>query len=246
MHFAHREAVLGAGINDREIELLVVRFELDEEVENHVEHFVWTRVFAIDFVDDNDRFDLVFERFFQNKAGLRLRPVVRVNHEQNAVDHFHDALDFAAEIGVPGGIDDVDAVAVPVKGGVLGPNGDAFFAFQIHRVHHPFLDLLVGAEGAGLTEQLIDERRLAVIDVGDDCDVADFVHEIDPSKVAGSGATRPCRRAEAIRGQADRPATEEREYGCDRPLASTRARRATDPGKAKTAGHCWPAVSLDS
>ncbi len=35
---------------------------------------------------------------------------------------------------------------------------------------------LVGAEGAGLLEQLIDERGLAVIDVRDDGDVADVFH----------------------------------------------------------------------
>jgi hypothetical protein len=107
---------------------------------------------------------------------------VRVDHEQNAVDHFHDALHLAAEIGVTWCIDDVDAIAVPVKGGVLRPDGDAFFALEIHRVHHAFLDLLVETEGAGLTEQLIDQRRLAVIDVGDDCDVADFIHEMIPRK----------------------------------------------------------------
>ena len=36
----------------------------------------------------------------KNETRLRLRAVVRVDHEQNAVDHFHDALDFAAEVGV--------------------------------------------------------------------------------------------------------------------------------------------------
>jgi hypothetical protein len=28
-----------------------------------------------------------------------LRAIVRVDHQQDAVHHFHDALDFAAEIG---------------------------------------------------------------------------------------------------------------------------------------------------
>jgi hypothetical protein len=36
-----------------------------------------------------------------------------------------------------------------------------------------FLHALVVAEGAGLAEQLIDESRLAVIDVGDDGHVAE-------------------------------------------------------------------------
>ena len=130
----------------------IVRFQLDEEIENHVEHLVRTRVFAIDFVDDDDRLDLVLERLSQNETRLRLRSIVRIDDEQDAIDHFHDAFDFAAEIGVAGSVDDVDAIAVPLKGGVLGANGDAFFALEIHRIHHPFLHLLVGAEGAGLAQ----------------------------------------------------------------------------------------------
>ena len=35
------------------------------------------------------------------------------------------------------------------------------------------VDLLVFAEGAGLAQQLVDERGLAVVDVGDDGDVAE-------------------------------------------------------------------------
>jgi hypothetical protein len=37
-------------------------------------------------------------------------------------------------------------------------------------------DGLISAEGAGLFEQAIHERRLAVIDVRDDCDVPNMLH----------------------------------------------------------------------
>ena len=57
----------------------------------------------------------VLERFAQDESRLRLRTVVRIDDEQHAVDHLHDALDFAAEIGVAGRIDDVDVVIVPVE-----------------------------------------------------------------------------------------------------------------------------------
>jgi len=56
---------------------------------------------------------------------LRLRAVVRIDDEQHAVDHFHDALDLAAKIGVAGGVDDIDVVVLPLEGGVLGADGDA-------------------------------------------------------------------------------------------------------------------------
>jgi hypothetical protein len=77
---------------------------------------------------------------------------------------------------VPGGIHDVDAIAVPLKSRVLRANGDSFFALEIHRVHHAFLDFLVGAKGAGLTQKLIDERGLAVINVRNDGDVTNVIH----------------------------------------------------------------------
>ena len=43
------------------------------------------------------------------------------------------------------------------------------------RVHHPLGDVLVLGEGAGLAQQLVDQRGLAVVDVGDDGDVAEVV-----------------------------------------------------------------------
>ena len=176
VQFAHGKAVLRAGVNDRKIELLVGRLEFDEEIENHVEHFVRTRVFAVDLVDDNNRLHFVLQRLAQNKTRLRLRPIVRIDNEQHAVHHFHDPLDFAAEIGVARRIDDVDPITVPLKSCVLRANGDSFFALEIHRIHHALFNLLIGAKRARLAQQLIDQRGLAVIDVRNDGDITDFIH----------------------------------------------------------------------
>src|SRR5439155_21883531 len=71
----------------------------------------------------------------------------------------------------------VDSIAVPLKGRVLRANRNSFLTLEIHRIHYPFLDLLIGAKRARLPQQLIDQRRLAVIDVRNDGDVADFIHE---------------------------------------------------------------------
>ena len=56
---------------------------------------------------------------------------------------------------------------------VLGQDGDAALLFELVRVHDALDDGLVGAVGAGLAEHGIDQRGLAVVDVGDDGDVAD-------------------------------------------------------------------------
>ena len=101
----------------------------------------------------------------------------RVDQQDDAVDHRQDALDLAAEIGVAGRVDDVDvgrrAVCSHSTDGAFGEDGDPALFFQVVRIHRPLFDALVVAEGAGLAEQLVDERGLAVIDVGDDRHVAE-------------------------------------------------------------------------
>ena len=59
--------------------------------------------------------------------------------------------------------------------GVLGEDRDALLALEVHRVHHPLGDVLALAEGAGLPQHGVHERGLAVVDVGDDRDVADVL-----------------------------------------------------------------------
>ena len=59
-----------------------------------------------------------------------------------------------------------------MHGGVLGQDGDAALALQLIAVHRPIGRPLVRAKDAGLLKHGIDERRLAVINVRDDRDVA--------------------------------------------------------------------------
>ena len=62
-----------------------------------------------------------------------------------------------------------------VDGRLLGQDRDALLALQVARIHHPVDEGLVGAERAGLAEHRVHERGLAVVDVGDDGDVAQVV-----------------------------------------------------------------------
>ena len=56
---------------------------------------------------------------------------------------------------------------------VLGEDGDAALSFEVVGVHDALGDGFIGAEGAGLAQHGVDEGGLAVVDVGDDGDVAD-------------------------------------------------------------------------
>ena len=106
------------------------------------------------------------------EARLRHRAFHGVDEEQNAVDHREDAFDFAAEVRVPRGVDDVDVGPHVFDRAVLGENRDAAFAFDGVRIHHALFDLLVGTEGARALQQTVDEGGLAVVDVRNDRDVA--------------------------------------------------------------------------
>ncbi len=64
------------------------------------------------------------------------------------------------------------SVVLVVDRRVLRQNGDAALALEVRVVHRPLGDPLIRAEHAALMQERVDERRLAVVDVGDDRDVA--------------------------------------------------------------------------
>jgi len=122
----------------------------------------------------------VRERFAQDESRLRHRPVHRVDQQQHAVDHGQHPLHLAAEIRVPRRVDDIDMRAAVAHRAVFREDGDTALALEIVRVHHPLLHVLVRSEGARLLQQLVDERRFPVVDVGDDREVAQRAwHELD-------------------------------------------------------------------
>src|SRR5256712_9375625 len=160
------------GVDDREVELGLARAEVDEEAVDLVEHWRRARVGPVDLVQADDRGEPQLERLPQHEAGLGQRPLGGVDQEKHAVDHRQGALDLAAEVRVPGRVHDVDVHALPGDGRVLGQDGDAALALEREGVHHPVGDLLVGAEDARLAQHGVDQRRLPVVDVRDDGDVA--------------------------------------------------------------------------
>ena len=198
-----RVAVLGAGVNHREIHLLVRGMEREEEVPHFVEHPMRVSVLAVNLVDHDDRLGPGFERLAQDEARLRLRAIRRIHHQQHAVNHVHDALDLAAEVRVAGGVHNIDVVILVFERGVLGLDGDALLAFKVHRVHDALLgrDGLVGAKRPRLLEQAIHEGRLAVVNVGNNSDVAYVLHKKSaPNRVNIAANANPRDAAPSLRG----------------------------------------------
>ena len=113
-----------------------------------------------------------FKRLRDDEFRLRQRAFGGVDQHDDAIDHVEDAFDLAAEVGVARRIDDVDVRALPLDAGALRENGDAALALEVVGIHRPLGHLLVLAERAGLLQKLVDECRLAMVDVRDDRDVA--------------------------------------------------------------------------
>ena len=145
-----------------------------------------TRVGAVDLVDDDDDGQVGLEGLAQHEAGLRERALGGIDHEDDAVNHRQASLDLAAEVGVAGGVDDVDDDAIleaqglgggagVVDGGVLGENGDALLALEVAGVHNALaglFDRVTLGERSGLPEHCVNQRGLAMIDVRDDGDIS--------------------------------------------------------------------------
>ncbi len=123
------------------------------------------------------------QRLAQHEAGLRQRALGGVDGEDDRVHHRQTALDLATEVGVARGVDDVDGddlttiLRVVLHGRVLGQDRDALLTLQVVRVHHAVVKRLGGVrgEGTGLLEHGDEQGGLAMVDVGDDGDVADVV-----------------------------------------------------------------------
>jgi hypothetical protein len=81
---------------------------------------------------------------------------------------------------VAGRVDQVELVGLAVARLVLQRrglrlDGDAALALDVHRVEHLRFHLAVGQAAAAL-DDAVGQRALAVVDVGDDGEIADVLH----------------------------------------------------------------------
>ncbi len=84
------------------------------------------------------------------------------------------SADLVAKVHVARGVDEMQHVVAMVHSHVLGLDGDAAFAFDVHRV-----EILgpheAGVDRPGQLQNAVGKRRLAVINVADDGEVPDAI-----------------------------------------------------------------------
>ena len=159
-------------VDDRELDLVFVGAEVHEQLVDLVEHLPRSGVAAIDLVERDDDRKTPRHGLLEHVARLRERPLRGVDQQQHRVDHQQRALDLAAEVGMAWRVDDVEPDAGVVDGRLLGEDGDPLLALQIARIEHAIDERLVRSEGTGLPKHRVDEGGLAMVDMGDDGDVA--------------------------------------------------------------------------
>ena len=160
------------GVKVREVELVVIGAEVGEEVKNLVQRPVGFGIGLVDLVQYDDGAQAQRQRLGGHEFRLRHRPFGGIDQKDDTIDHVQDPLHLAAEIRVSGRVDDVDPCGPVFHARAFGQDGDAALTLDIVRIHRPFGRGLVFPERAGLLEKLVDKRRLAVVNVRDDRDIA--------------------------------------------------------------------------
>ncbi len=133
----------------------------------------------IDLVEHRHDLMVVVERLVDVGQRLRLNPLAGVDDQQRAFAGGKRAVDLVGEIDVAGGVDQVEHVILAVARAVIEPHGlrldgDAALALDIHGIEH-LLDHFARFEPAGELNQPVRERRFAVVDMGDDSEVANVL-----------------------------------------------------------------------
>ena len=129
--------------------------------------------------------------------GLRFDPLRRVDQEDGALARGQAPGDLVGEVDVTGRVDQVQLVLPAVvdvgQPDGLGLDGDPPLPFEVHAVE-VLLAHLPRGHRVGQLQHPIGQRGLAVVDVGDDAEVADvgLIHVVgasvrDARPATGSG-----------------------------------------------------------
>ena len=117
---------------------------------------------------------------------LRLDALRGVDDQDGALAGLQRSADLVGEVDVARRVDEVEGVGLAVRGVVLdahgaGLDGDPLLALEVHRVEHLRRHLAL-VDRVRRLEQPVGERRLPVVDVRDDAEVADALRGDHPAE----------------------------------------------------------------
>ena len=132
----------------------------------------------VDLVDDGDDLMVVLDRLVDVGERLRLHPLRRIDHQQRTLARGEGTADLVGEVDMAGRVHEVELVGLAILRGVgkahgLRLDGDPALLLDVHVVEHLLGHLAVGQPPAML-DQPIGKRGLAMVDVGNDAEIADL------------------------------------------------------------------------
>ena len=133
----------------------------------------------VDFVEDRDDLVVVVKSEVDVGERLRLHALRGVHHQQRAFAGGQGARHFVVEVHVSGRVDEVQLIFLSVGSHIrdahgLRLDGDAALAFQIHLVQVLLAGLAL-ADDLGQLKDAVGKGGLAVVDMGDDAEIANMI-----------------------------------------------------------------------
>ncbi len=133
----------------------------------------------VDLVEHGHDLVAGVERLIDVGERLRLHPLARVDHQQAALAGGEAAAHLVGEVDMARRVHQVQLIDLPIMRLVreadgLRLDGDAPLALQLHVVENLVGHLAIRQRAAGL-DQPVGESGLAVVDMGDDREIADMV-----------------------------------------------------------------------
>ncbi len=113
------------------------------------------------------------------RHGLRFHPLGSINYQQRAFAGSQRTGHFVGKVYVPGGVDEIKLVGIPVFGGVVERDAlrldrDTALSLNIHRIEHLLRHFTLG-QAAAMLNKAIGQCRLTVVDMGNDRKVTNSV-----------------------------------------------------------------------
>jgi len=131
------------------------------------------RAHAVHLVGETNPGNLVAVRLTPDGLALGFHALHGIKNNHAAVEHAQRALNFGGEIDVPGGVDQINAVALPLRGDRGGHNRDAAFAFLSHPVGDSGAVIHVAqAVGlAGIVKNPLGSRCFTSVNMGNNANI---------------------------------------------------------------------------
>ena len=150
-----------------------------DNIFNFLSDSVWVRLWKVHFVQYRTNFQPLFNRGVAVSNRLSFNALRGINDQKSAFTRRQRTTHLIAEIHVSRSINKVQLIRFTVTCGVvqgdaLGLDGDATFALDVHGVQNLRLHFAIG-EAAAYLNKAVRQSRFAVVDVGNDGEVANVV-----------------------------------------------------------------------